>query len=134
MSAASPSAAGPTPPPAAAAGTAGGPPATAPGRSPRLRPVDDYVAVRRDAQAEFSAGEAGVPVALAACARELPTLGVVLAVGPGRLLPLGGRAPVSVAPGDRVLFWRLAGQTVPLADRAEVSLLREDEILAVIDE
>lgn len=96
----------------------------------RVRPLDDNVVVRRDATLEISEGG----VALPGCAQERPTFGMVLAVGPGLLLPSGKRAPVAVLPGERVLFWKLAGQTIELEGGVEVSIMREDELLAVLDE
>jgi len=95
-----------------------------------LKPVDDNVVIRRDEREEYSKGG----VAIAECAKETPTTGTVLAVGPGRLLPNGERVPVSVKPGEVVLFYKLAGQTITLKNDIQFSIMREDELLGVLED
>ena len=49
-----------------------------------------------------------------------------------RVVESGARSPVSVNPGDVVLFGKYAGTEVTL-DGAEHLILREDDILAVVE-
>ncbi len=56
----------------------------------------------------------------------------MIAVGPGKLKEDGSRLPVDVAKGDRVLIGKYSGSEIKL-DGEEYVILREDEILAVIE-
>jgi chaperonin GroES len=54
-------------------------------------------------------------------------------VGNGRLLDDGTRSPLQVKVGDRVIFSSYAGETFRVGDD-ELLLMREDDILAVIED
>jgi len=54
-------------------------------------------------------------------------------VGNGRLLDDGTRGALQVKPGDRVIFSSYAGETFKVDDQ-ELLLMREDDILAVIED
>jgi chaperonin GroES len=64
-------------------------------------------------------------------AKEKPLEGIVVAVGNGKLLEDGKRAPVDVNVGDRILFGRYSGSEVKI-EGEEYLVVREDEILAVL--
>ena len=66
-------------------------------------------------------------------AKEKPARGRVISVGEGRLLDDGSRAAMQVKVGDRVLFTSYAGETFKI-ETEEYLLMREDEILAVIED
>ncbi|KAI0017485.1 GroES-like protein [Xylariomycetidae sp. FL0641] len=57
----------------------------------------------------------------------------VLAVGPGALNKEGGRVPMGVATGDRVLIPQFGGSPVKVGED-EFHLFRDSEILAKINE
>jgi chaperonin GroES len=57
----------------------------------------------------------------------------VVSVGNGKLLDDGTRGKLQVKPGDRVIFTTWAGETFKI-DGDELLLMREDDILAVIEE
>lgn len=63
-----------------------------------IRPVHDYVLIRRIPDAQV--GRILIP----GTADTKPRIGIVEAVGPGKLLKSGARAPMSVSVGDRVKF------------------------------
>ena len=65
-------------------------------------------------------------------AQKKPQQGRVLSVGDGRLIAGGRRAPNQVQEGDKVVFLTYAGTEVSVDDE-ELLILREDDILAVID-
>jgi chaperonin GroES len=65
-------------------------------------------------------------------AAEKPTQGTVLAVGTGRTLDNGSVLALAVSVGDIVLFGKYAGQTVKV-DGEELTILREDDVLAVVE-
>jgi chaperonin GroES len=64
-------------------------------------------------------------------AKEKPQEGRVQAVGPGRLLDSGDRAPMELKEGDRVIFAKYAGTEFKL-DGEDLLILRESDILAVV--
>ena len=96
-----------------------------------LRPLGDKIVVRR--QEAPKASEGGI--LLPDNAKEKPTRGVVVAVGPGK--PEEGVAGIincamSVKPGDVVLFTSYAGNSVEI-DGQELLIMREDDILCVVE-
>ncbi len=56
----------------------------------------------------------------------------MLAVGDGKALDDGKRAPFQVKVGDRVLFTSYAGSEVTI-DGKEYLIVTEDDLLAVVD-
>lgn len=62
-------------------------------------------------------------------AKERPSLGEVVAVGEGKLLDNGQRAPVLVSVGAKVLYSKYAGTEIKI-DGEEYLILRDDDILA----
>ncbi len=95
----------------------------------KLQPLGDRVVVRRDESEEKTAGG----ILLPDTAKDKPARGHVVSVGDGRMLDNGDRAPLQVKVGDHVLFSSYAGETFKVEDE-ELLLMREDEILAVIEE
>lgn len=94
-----------------------------------IRPLHDRVVVRRIEAESTSSGGIVIPDS----ATEKPGQGEVLAVGPGETLDHGQTRPLSVKVGDRVLFAKYSGSEVKL-DGEELLVMKESEILAVIDE
>ena len=90
-----------------------------------LRPLDDRVVVEPVEAEEMTAGG----IVLPDTAKEKPQRGVVLAVGPGKLLDSGERGDLSVAVGDEVIYGKYAGSDIEI-DGREVKILRESDILA----
>ena len=58
--------------------------------------------------------------------------GEVIAVGPGKLLENGSRAPLEIKVGDRVVLKSWGGEKVEI-DKEEYKIVSADEILAVIE-
>lgn len=94
----------------------------------RIRPLHDRVLVRRLEEEEQKVGGIIVPDT----AKEKPQQGEVIGVGNGKLLDTGERVPLDVRVGDRILFGKYAGADVKI-DGEEYLILREDEILAVLE-
>ncbi len=95
----------------------------------KLQPLSDRVVVQREESEEKTPGGIVLPDS----AKKKPARGKVISVGDGRLLEDGTRAPLQVKVGDRVLFSSYAGDEFRLGDE-ELVLLREDDILAVIEQ
>ncbi len=90
------------------------------------RPVADRVLVKRLAEDEKTAGGLFIPTA----AKEKPSRGTVVSVGPGRIDESGKRTPPSVKPGDLVLFGKYSGTEVRI-EAEDMVVMRDDEIMLV---
>lgn len=93
-----------------------------------IRPTEDRVVVAPFDPEERTPGGLVLPDV----AREKPQQGEVLAVGPGRILSSGQRAPLAVKPGDVVLYSRYAGAELEV-DGERVRVMVESEILCVVE-
>ena len=93
-----------------------------------IRPLHDRVLVKRLEQEEQIRGGIIIPDT----AKEKPQGAQVIAVGPGKLNDEGKRAPMDVKAGDRILMGKYSGSEIKLDDD-EYIILREDEILAVVN-
>ncbi|MCS6830460.1 MAG: co-chaperone GroES [bacterium] len=91
-----------------------------------LRPIGDKVVVEVFEEEEKTAGGIFLPDT----AKKKPQEGRVVAVGPGRVLQDGARAPMSVKVGDRVIFSKYGGNEVEV-DGKEYTILDEDQIYAI---
>ena len=91
-----------------------------------IKPLANRVLVKRlEEEMQKTAGGIIVPDT----AKEKPQRGKVLAVGTGKLLDSGERAPFSVKKNDMVLFGKYAGQDITV-DGKEYKIMRENELLA----
>src|SRR5713101_5249706 len=97
-------------------------------RSMNIRPLHDRVLIRRLEEKESKIGNIIIPDS----AKEKPQQGEVKGVGSGKLSPKGERFPPEVKVGDRILFGKYSGAEVKIEGQ-EYLILREDEILGVID-
>jgi len=95
----------------------------------RVRPLGDRVVVEPIEQEEKTPSG----IILPETAKEKPQEGKVIAVGPGRRDDKGERVPMDVKEGDRVLFAKYAGTEVKLEGDKKVLILKESDILAVIE-
>ena len=94
-----------------------------------LRPLADRVVVDRDEAEEKSPGGIVIPDA----ARKRPQRGTVVAVGPGKFTDAGHRMTPELSVGDRVLFGFYSGEEVKLEGGEKRWLMREGDILAIIE-
>ncbi|MCI0339812.1 MAG: co-chaperone GroES [Planctomycetales bacterium] len=99
-----------------------------PAKAAKLKPINDKVLVRRLEAEERTKGG----IVLPDTAKEKPREGRVIAVGDGKLLENGSRAPFQVKPKDRVLFSSYSGTEVKL-EGEEYLILDEGDILAVLE-
>ena len=94
----------------------------------KLRPLHDRVLIKRLEEHEERHGSIIIPDS----AKEKPQQAEVKAVGNGKLLETGQRVPLDVKAGDRILFGKYSGADIKV-DGEEYLILREDEILAVLE-
>jgi chaperonin GroES len=95
-----------------------------------LKPLADRVIVEPIEQEETTASG----IVLPETAKEKPQEGNVLAVGPGRMDDDGKRWPLDVKKGDKVLFAKYAGTEVKLPDDRKILVLKESDILAIVED
>ena len=95
----------------------------------KFRPLHDRVVVRRIEAEEKSAGGIIIPDT----AKEKPSQGEVIAVGPGGRDESGKLIPVDIREGDRVLFGKWSGTEVKI-DGQELLIMKESDIMGIIDE
>lgn len=93
-----------------------------------LKPLGDRVIIRPSAEEEKTKGGIFLPDT----ARDKPTEGDVVAVGPGRRLKDGGFAPLGVKVGDRVIHSKYAGTEIK-DGKDELVIVDADSVLAIID-
>ncbi|CAA6819409.1 MAG: Heat shock protein 60 family co-chaperone GroES [uncultured Thiotrichaceae bacterium] len=94
-----------------------------------IRPLHDRIIVRRMEEERTTASGIIIPDS----ATEKPDRGEVLAVGPGKVGDDNERVALQVTVGDKVLFGKYAGTAVKV-DGEEVLIMREEDVLAVIEE
>ena len=92
-----------------------------------LKPLHEKVVVERMEAETKSAGGILIPDS----AKEKPMRGVVIAVGPGRVLENGDVKALEVKKGDKVLFGGYAGSEVKLEGK-DYLIVNESEIYAVL--
>ena len=93
-----------------------------------VRPLHDRLIVQRLEEGEQKIGGIIIPDS----AKEKPQQGRVIAAGNGKVNDEGTRIPLDVKTGDLILFGKYTSQEVKL-DGEDYLILREDEVLAVID-
>jgi chaperonin GroES len=93
-----------------------------------VKPLHDRILVKRIEESEQVVGGIIIPDT----AKEKPQQGKVVAVGAGKIDDKGKRTPLDVKTGDTILFGKYSGQEIKL-DGEEYLIMREDEVLAVIE-
>jgi chaperonin GroES len=93
-----------------------------------FRPLHDRVVVRRIEANEKTAGGIIIPDT----AKEKPSEGEVIAVGPGVRDARGELVIPDLKAGDRVLFGKWSGTEVRLDDE-DLIVMKESDILGVIE-
>ncbi len=92
-----------------------------------VSPLADRVVVKPLEEAEQMRGGLYIPDT----AKEKPSQGEVVAVGPGKLSDEGARLEMDVSVGDKVLYGKYSGTDVTL-EGEEYLILRESDILAIV--
>lgn len=94
----------------------------------KFRPLLDRVLVKRTAEDTKTAGGIIIPDT----AKEKPSQGEVIAVGPGARDEQGKMLPMSLKVGDRILFGKWSGTEVKI-DGEELLIMKESDVLGVLE-
>ena len=95
----------------------------------KFRPLHDRVVVKRIDAEEKSAGGIIIPDT----AKEKPSQGEIVAVGPGGRDEAGKLVPLDVKAGDRILFGKWSGTEVKI-DGVEFLIMKESDIMGILEE
>ena len=93
-----------------------------------FKPLHDRVVVKRIDTDEKSSGGIIIPDT----AKEKPSEGEVLAVGPGEITEDGKSKPMNVKKGDKILFGKWSGTEVKI-DGKELLIMKESDIMGIIE-
>ncbi len=96
-------------------------------KAAEVKPLADRVVVKPLEEAEQMRGGLYIPDT----AKEKPSQGEVVAVGPGKMSDEGARLEMDVSVGDKVLYGKYSGTDVTM-DGEEYLILRESDILAIV--
>ena len=94
-----------------------------------IKPLNDRIVIKRFTADDKTAGGILLPDS----AKNKPQKGEVLAVGPGKVLKDGSRQPLQVKVGDVILFTNWAGDEFKQAHGENILLMREEDVLAVVE-
>uniref|UniRef100_A0A5B7A4S9 20 kDa chaperonin, chloroplastic n=1 Tax=Davidia involucrata TaxID=16924 RepID=A0A5B7A4S9_DAVIN len=93
-----------------------------------LKPLNDRVLIKvAEAEVKTAGG-----LLLTEASKEKPSIGTVIAAGPGPLDEEGNRKPLSVSPGNTVLFSKYAGNDFKGSDGSDYIALRASDVMAVL--
>ncbi len=103
--------------------------ASATASATKLRPLGDRVVIKPTPREEMT--KSGI--VLPDTAKEKPQEGVILAVGPGRILDDGKREQVDVKEGQKVLYAKYAGTEFKV-DGDDLLIVSQKDILAIVED
>ena len=93
-----------------------------------FRPLHDRVVVRRIEAEEKTKGGIIIPDT----AKEKPSQGEIIAVGPGGREENGKLIPIDLKTGDKVLFGKWSGTEVKI-DGEELLIMKESDVMGVLE-
>ncbi|GFH19416.1 uncharacterized protein HaLaN_16361 [Haematococcus lacustris] len=94
---------------------------------PDMKPMADRVLIKVEPTADMTVGGVVLPES----AKERPLSGTVVAVGPGKYdaAAEGKRKAMVLKEGDRILYFKYAGDNMETPDGTKYVVLREDDVL-----
>lgn len=96
----------------------------------QLRPLNDHVIVKAIIENETTKSGIVLPETIN---KERPEKGEVIAVGAGKWLDNGQRAPMSIKIGDKVVFKKYSPDEIKINDE-KLLVISEGDIMAVIED
>jgi len=94
-----------------------------------IKPLSDHILIEPVKEEEKTKFGILLPET---ASKEKPEEGVIVAIGPGKKTEDGKIVPMSVAPGQKVLFTKYGPNEIKVEDK-EYLIAREDDILAIIE-
>jgi chaperonin GroES len=93
----------------------------------KLIPLSNYILVEQEKAEEITKGGIILPQQI----QEKPNIGKVIEVGPGALDENHKVIPMSLKPGDKIMFGKFAGNKVNL-NEVELLLMKETDVMGVL--
>ena len=94
-----------------------------------IKPINDHVIIKPVAEDDVTKAGIVLPDTVD---KEKPEKGEVIAVGDGKLLENGQRAPMSIKVGDIVMFKKYSPDEIKI-DEEEYLVISEGDILAILE-
>ena len=94
----------------------------------QLKPLLDRVVIKRVEEENKTAGGIIIPDT----AKEKPSQGIVVSVGPGGRDEAGHEIPMTLKVGDRVLFGKWSGTEVKI-NGEDLVIMKESEVFGVLE-
>ena len=95
----------------------------------KIKPLSDHILIEPIKEEEKTKTGILLPETVE---KERPEQGKVIAVGPGRRTEKGEIIPISVKPGQKVLFTKYGPNEIKV-DNKEYLIAKEEDILAIIE-
>lgn len=92
------------------------------------KPINDHILIKPINGEEVSKAGIILPDTVD---KEKPEKGEVVAIGSGKLLENGQRAPMSVKVGDTVIFKKYAPDELP--GEKELLVIKEEDVMVIIE-
>lgn len=93
-----------------------------------FKPLLDRVVIKRTQEENKTAGGIIIPDT----AKEKPSQGVVVAIGPGGRDEAGKLIPMTLKAGDKVLFGKWSGTEIKI-DGEDLLIMKESDVLGTLD-
>ena len=97
-----------------------------------MKLMHDRILIEDQTELEIEHNGIVIP-ATARASTDHPYVAKVLAVGPGKVLSDGSRQPMSVKPGDRILYYRFSGTHVKL-DGGQQIIIKDEEVQGIFED
>lgn len=93
-----------------------------------IKPLSDHIFVETFNEEKTTKSGIFIPVS----SEEKPVMGKIVAIGPGKITDEGKLIPMNVKVGNKILFTKYTTNEVKI-DEKEYLVIREDDVLAIID-
>ena len=94
----------------------------------KFKPLHDRILIKRIEESEKSKGGIIIPDT----AKEKPSEGEVVAVGPGTLNKDGKRNPLEVKAGDKILFSKYSGDEIKI-EGEDLIIIKEEDVIGILN-
>ena len=94
----------------------------------KFKPLHDRILIKRIEESEKSKGGIIIPDT----AKEKPSEGQVVSVGPGAINKDGKRNPLDVKEGDKILFSKYSGDEVKI-DGQDLIIIKEEDVIGILN-
>ena len=93
----------------------------------KIKPLSDRVVVKAEAAEEKTASG----IILPDTAKEKPQMGIVVAIGPGKVSDSWSNIKMTVKVGDKVLYGKYSGTEVTF-ENEDYLIMKENDIFAIL--